>query len=58
MDDIKDIIEKVDTDGDGKIDYDEFVNMMVSNNDSTFRTATSTPERGHNNLRKATKSAS
>ncbi len=57
MDDIKEIIEKVDTDGDGKIDYDEFVNMMVSNNDSTLRTTSSTPERGETNLRKAAKSA-
>lgn len=55
MDDIKDILEKVDTDGDGQIDYEEFVNMMVSNNDSTFR-ATSGADRGHTNMRKAAKS--
>lgn len=55
MDDIKDILEKVDTDGDGKIDYDEFVNMMVSNNETTFR-AQSGADRG-TNMRKAAKSA-
>lgn len=55
MDDIKDILEKVDTDGDGKIDYDEFVNMMVSNNDTTFR-AQSGADKGATNMRKAAKS--
>lgn len=47
---IRDILEQVDRDGDGRIDYDEFVDMMMAGNDQSMR-QTSTA-RGSQNMRK------